>query len=169
MPSSINVRHLTTVALLTAMALAVQYLESLLPPLVPGVPVKLGLANSLTLFALLRFKRADALAVSLLRCLLFALVTGAVSGALYALSGSLLSLAGMGALLPLVRRARLSPMGLSVAGAFLYNLGQLAVGAAALGGAMLFYLPYMGLLSIPFGLATGFLAQTLEKRMKRAG
>lgn len=166
MPSSLSVRRLTSVAMLAGMALAVQYLESLLPPLVPGVPVKLGLANIFTLFALLRMKRADALLVSLVRCLLFALVTGAVSGALYALCGSLLSFAGMAALVPLVRRGRLSAMGLSACGAFLYNLGQLCAGAAALGPVMFYYLPYMGLMSIPFGLVTGFLAQTLQARVK---
>ena len=67
-------RRVTELALLTAMALCAQWLESLLPPVLPVVPVRLGLANVFTLFALLRRGRADALLVTLLRCLLFVLV-----------------------------------------------------------------------------------------------
>ena len=52
-----NAKRIATLALLAAMALAVQSLESLLPPIVPGVPFKLGLANIFTLVALLRFSR----------------------------------------------------------------------------------------------------------------
>ena len=165
MPSHNSVRRLTTLAVLAAMALAVQWLESLLPPLLPAIPVKLGLANLFTLYALLRLSRLDALAVAALRCLLFPLVTGAVSGFFYAACGSLLAWAAMALLLPLWRRGLLSPLGLSVAGAFCFNLGQVLVGLVAVGRAMLAYLPPMGLLSIPAGLFTGFLCHLLLARL----
>ena len=71
----------------------------------------------------------------------------------------------MAALLSLVHRSLLSPMGLSVAGAFCFNLGQALVGFVTVGRAMLAYFPYMGLLSIPAGLATGFLCMLLMRRL----
>lgn len=165
MRSHNKVRRLTTLAILSAMALAVQWFESFLPPIVPAVPVKLGLANIFTLYAMLCLSRREALTVAMLRCLLFPLVSGAVSGFFYASAGSLLSWAIMAALLSLVHRSLLSPMGLSVAGAFCFNLGQALVGFVTVGRAMLAYFPYMGLLSIPAGLATGFLCMLLMRRL----
>lgn len=165
MQSPSKVRRLTTLAILSAMALAVQWFESLLPPIVPAVPVKLGLANIFTLYALLCLSRREALAVAMLRCFLFPLVSGTVSGFFYAFTGSLLSWAMMALLLPLERRGLVSAMGLSVAGAFCFNLGQALVGLVTVGRAMLAYFPYMGLLSVPAGLATGLLCALLIRRL----
>lgn len=158
-------RRIAELALLTAMALCAQWLESLLPPVVPMAPVRLGLANVFTLFALLRRGRADALLVTLLRCLLFVLVAGNASQLPYSLAGGLLSLGAMAALLGVLRAGHVSAIGLSVAGAFCFNVGQLAVGCVAAGPAMLAYLPLMGLLSIPAGAATGLLAALLVRRV----
>lgn len=170
MRSHSNVRRLTTLALLAAMALALQWLESLLPPIVPAVPVKLGLANIFTLYALLCFSRREALCIAMLRCLLYPLITGAVSGFFYALTGSLLSWGMMALLLPLAKRGSISVMGLSVAGAFCFNVGQALVGLVTVSCAMLAYFPMMGLLSIPAGLATGLLCALLMRRLAgRAG
>lgn len=165
MRSHSKIRRLTTIAILCAMALALQWFESLLPPIVPAIPVKLGLANVFTLYALLCLSRKEALCIAMLRCLMFPLISGAVSGFFYAAAGSLLAWCAMAALLPLARVNRLSAMGLSVAGAFLFNVGQALVGLFTVGRAMLAYFPYMGLLSIPAGLATGFLCALLIRRL----
>lgn len=158
-------RRIAEVALLTAMALGAQWLESLLPPIIPAIPVRLGLANIFTLFALLRRSRSDALLITLLRCPLFVLVTGNVSQLFYALAGGLLAWGAMALLIGSLRAGRISAVGLSVAGAFFFNVGQLAVGCVATGPAMLAYLPWMGLLSIPAGIATGLLAGLLARRI----
>ncbi len=165
--SRIDVRRLAFAAVLAAMALAVQYLESLLPPLIPGVPVKLGLANIFVLYALLIGWRTEAAAVALLRCLLLPLVTGNASGFLYTLCGGALSYIAMLALLPLYRRGKASAIGVSVAGAYCFNVGQLAVGAAVMGRAMWTYLTWMGLLSIPAGLCTGLIAARLIRLLPK--
>ena len=166
MASRINTRALTTTALLAAMALAVQYLESLLPPLLPGVPARLGLANIFVLLPLLHGRRADAAAIALLRCLLLPLLTGNVSGLPYALSGSVMGYLAMLALLPAYRKERVSAVGVSVAGAFLFNMGQLLAGVCIVGKAMLAYVPWMGLLSIPAGICTGLVASVLFRRVR---
>ena len=166
MASPTDTRTLTTTALLTAMALAVQYLESLLPPILPGIPVRIGLANIFVLLPLLARRKGAAAAISLLRCLLLPLITGNVSGLPYALAGSAASLLGMLSLLPPYRAGRVGAVGVSVAGAFLFNMGQLAVGVCVAGKAMLAYVPWMGLCSIPAGVATGLLAALLKKRLR---
>ncbi len=164
--SRTDARSLTAAAVLTAMALAVQYLESLLPPVFPGVPVRIGLANIFVLLPLLSGRRGQAAAISLLRCLLLPLVIGNVSGLPYALAGSALSFAGMLPLLWPYRAGRVGAVGVSVAGAFLFNMGQLFVGVCVVGRAMLAYVPWMGLLSIPAGVCTGLLAQLVKKRLR---
>ena len=163
--SRIDAKRIASVAMLSAMALAVQYFEAMLPPIVPGVPVRLGLANIFTLFALLRGKRLDGGLVALLRCLLYPLVTGNVSGLGYAAAGTLLSYLAMLLLLPLYQRDRVGAVGVSVAGAFSFNCGQLLVGLAVVGQAMAAYFPWMGLLSIPAGICTGLLAELLKRRV----
>ena len=71
----------------------------------------------------------------------------------------------MALLLPLQASGRISAIGLSVAGAFCFNVGQLAVGCLTAGLAMIAYLPWMGLLSIPAGIATGLLTALLIRRL----
>lgn len=166
MASPINARRLTMAAILAGMALAVQYLEGLLPPLVPGLPVRLGLANTFVLYALIEDKKTDALLISLARCLLVPLFSGAVSGLLYALPGALLSYAVMRLCLPLHRAGHMGTVGLSVLGAFFYNAAQFAVGLLTVGSAILLYFPWMGLLSVPAGICTGLIAAILRKRIR---
>lgn len=160
-----NAKRIATLALLAAMALAVQYLESLLPPIVPGVPFKLGLANIFTLIALLRFSRRDALLICAVRAPLGALLTATPIGIVYALVGSLLAWAGMAALLGSYQRGRLSPIGLSAAGAFLFNVGQLLVGLVIMGNAVIAYFPIMCGLSIPAGALTGLICLWINSRV----
>ncbi|MEG1525524.1 MAG: Gx transporter family protein [Clostridia bacterium] len=163
--SRIDAKRIATVAMLSAMALAVQYFESLLPPIVPGIPVRIGLANLFVLFALLTGHKADAAFVSLLRCLLYPLITGNISGLAYAVVGSLLGYLGMLLLLPLYHKDAVGAVGISVLGAFLFNVGQLLVGIFVVGTAMTVYFPWMGLLSIPAGICTGLLAKMLVRRV----
>ena len=160
-----DARRLSALALLTALSLLAGWLESLLPPVLPMIPVRLGLANVFPLFALLRRGRADALVITLLRSPLLVLVTGSVSQVFFSLAGGTLAWGAMALLLPLVRNGRISAVGLSVAGAFCFNVGQLAVGCCTDGPAMIAYLPWMGLLSIPAGIATGLLAGLLAARL----
>ncbi len=162
-----SAERIARAAVLAVMALAVQWLESLLPGLVPGLPVRFGFANVFVLFALLTMTKWDALTVAVLRNLLFMLVTGRVAGIFYSLSGSLLSWAVMTALLPLRNRGVVSAVGVSVAGAFLFQVGQLLAGTAAAGTAVWAYFPLMGLLSVPAGAATGFVCEMLVRRIGR--
>ena len=166
MVSPINVRRLVVAAILVGMALVVQYLESFLPPLVPGLPVRLGLANIFVLYALIEDKKTDALLISLARCLLVPFFSGAAPGLLYALPGAILSYAVMRLCLPLYWADRMGSVGLSVLGAFFYNAAQFGVGLLTVGSAMLLYFPWMGLLSVPAGICTGFIAAILHKRVR---
>lgn len=163
MPSRIDTRLLTRLALLTAVALVLQYVESVLPPIIPSLPIRVGLCNVAVLYVLAHYGRRSACIVSGLRLLLFALIMGQASQFLYSLVGSFLSLLGMCLLYGPMQKQRVTLFGVSAAGAFLFNLGQLVTAYLIIGSPVLLYAPWLGLLSIPCGLITALLAMYIPK------
>lgn len=163
MPSRIDARRLTRLALLTAVGLVLQYVESLLPPVIPSLPIRIGLCNVVILYVLLHDGRLSACIVSALRLLLFALVMGQVSQFLYSLCGAVLSLVGMCLLYGPMQKRHVSLFGVSAVGAFLFNMGQLAAACLIIGRPALLYAPWLGLLSVPCGLLTALLALCIPK------
>ena len=155
-------RKLTTLGLSVALALILSYVESLLPPLVAVPGVKVGLPNIVILFLLYRYGWKEAGAVSLIRILLSAaLFTGFVAF-FYGLAGAVLSLAGSALL---KRSDRFSPLGVSVAGGVLHNLGQIALAALILESGYIFaYLPVLLLSGTLAGALVGLLAGILIRR-----
>lgn len=160
-----STQKLSRLALLCALALIAHYVESFIPPIVAGVPIKAGISNIFTLIALLRFTKRDALLVTVLRCIIGPLLGGAPTGVLYSLAGGLCSWALMSVLLPLWRKEKISPAGLSIAGAFAFNMAQLGVGVLMVGTPMIAYFPIMSVLSIPTGVFVGFSAMFVDKRL----
>lgn len=160
MPSRLDVKKLTRLSLMLAVALVLQYVESLLPYLIPFVPIHIGLANVAVLYALKNDGRTAAFIVAMLRCLLFALILGRASALLYSLTGTLFSLTAMSLM---IGCKKFSIYGVSVLGAFMFNMGQLAVGLLIVGASILPFVPWFGLLSIPCGLLTALLAARIPK------
>ena len=122
--------------LLTALALALSWVESLLPPL--GVPgVKLGLPNLAIVFALYRLGFKDAWAISLARVVLVTLLFGNGAALAY-----------------------------SVAGGVAHNGGQILVAMALLETARLaWYLPVLWVSGTVAGVLIGIVAGVLVKRV----
>lgn len=142
--------------LFLAAALMIGFIERAIPfqPPIPGV--RLGLPNVVMLFALYCFSFPDCLLLTGMKCLLTALLAGSFVSFWYSLSGSLLSLVGMALLLRLGRE-KLSPVGISVAGAVLHNIGQLFAASLAMGTSLV--MGYLPLLMVS-GVITGFLTGT---------
>lgn len=160
---AVNTKKLVLAAILTAAAIIMHTVESMLPPLMIGIPVRLGLANIFTLVALIMLGAPYVLAIAVLRCLVASLITGAVSQLPYSLTGALLSFLAMLLLDGLRKKDRISAVGESVFGSFAFNVGQLAVGILIAGRAMLYYFPIMSLLSVPTGIFTGLAAHYICK------
>ena len=151
-PRREKTKLLARYALLTALALALSWLESLVPlPLaVPGI--KLGLPNLVVVFALYRLGLRDAFVISLVRVLLVSATFGNAYSFAYSLAGAAVSLAVMAIL---KRTGKFSLLGVSVAGGVCHNLAQLAVAAAVLGTVRLaWYLPVL----LVSGTAAGILS-----------
>ena len=148
--------------LLIALALALSWLESLLPPL--GVPgVKLGLPNLVIVFALYRLGLWDAWCLSIVRVLLASALFGSGVSLAYSVAGAVLSLAVMGLL---KRTEKFSPVGVSVAGGVAHNAGQILVAMALLETARLaWYLPVLWISGTVAGVLIGIVSGELVKRV----
>ena len=148
--------------LLTALALVLSYLESLIPPLwVPGV--KLGLPNLAVVFALYRLGWKDACAISLVRVVLVTLLFGNGAALAYSIAGAALSLSLMGLL---KKTRKFSTVGVSVAGGVAHNAGQILVAMALLETARLaWYLPVLWVSGTIAGVLIGIVSGVLVERV----
>ena len=155
-------KRLVLLAMLTAVAMILSYVESLLPSV--GIPgVKMGLANIAVIFALFRFGWKEAAALSLVRVVLVSLLFGSVGAMLYSLAGAVLSLAVMA----LLRRIdRFSTVGISVAGGVAHNAGQILMAMLILQTKQLLgYLPVLAVSGIAGGVLPGLAAALLIRRI----
>ena len=160
-----STRQLTLCAVLTALALALSYLENFLPLtlLIPLPGIKLGLANIVTVFALYALGPAQAFAILLCRCFLGALFAGNASALIFSLLGGVCAMAVMSIL---CRSRLLSVFGVSMGGAAAHNCGQVAAAVWTLGtAAPLSYLPVLLGVSLVSGTLTGFLSSLLFRAM----
>ena len=155
-------KRLVLLSMLTAVAMILSYVESLLPSV--GIPgVKMGLAQIAGIFALFRFGWKEAAALSLVRVVLVSLLFGSVGAMLYSLAGAVLSLAVMA----LLRRIdRFSTVGISVAGGVAHNAGQILMAMLILQTKQLLgYLPVLAVAGIAGGVLTGLAAALLIRRI----
>lgn len=154
--------QLVTIALLTAAAAILGYVESLIPAFIPIPGIKLGLANIVTMLALALFNLPVAFGIVTARVLLTGFMFGSLSTILYSLAGGVLSCVVMGLLFHLNRKAEkplFSYYGISIFGALSHNIGQLAVAFVVFQSASLIltYLPFLMLAALPVGLLTGLI------------
>ncbi len=160
-------KKLAVIAMLVAQASVLHFLESLLPNPIPVPGVKLGLANIITLLALLIFDFKTALQITVLRTILGSLLSGTLFGVgfLMSFSGAFVSTCVMAWLVKIGRGSALTFV--SVVGAAAHNLGQLVMAAFILQFAgIIYYLPFMLLFSVPTGIITGLLVKALIKHTR---
>lgn len=162
----LTTKQLTLCAVLTALALALSYVENFLPLslAVPLPGVKLGLANIVTVFALYALGVEQAFLILIARCTLGALFAGNLNALLFSLLGGLSAMAVMALL---SRSRRLSIYGVSIGGAAAHNCGQVAAAMLTLGNtAPLYYLPLLLGVSLFTGALTGFAAGLLFRALE---
>ena len=153
-------RRLATIGMLVGVSLVLHVAEGLFPSPLPFV--RLGLANVVTLFALLTMGVRVAVVVVVLRVAISSVFAGTLAGPAFALSlaGGLAAALGMGAAARL-GAPPLGVVGVSMIGAACHNLAQLGVVGwlYAGGGAAWGLVPLALLVSAGAGLATGIAAR----------
>lgn len=118
-----NAKKITLLSLFCAVAMIMSYLEAIIPlPLPFGI--KVGLPNIVIVFILYRFGAKEAVAVSIVRVILVALLFGNIMSLAYSIAGAVLSLTLM---IILKSTDWFTTVGVSVAGGICHNTGQIIV------------------------------------------
>ena len=135
-----STKQIAFLGLCTALALALAYIEAILPPVVNAVPgIKMGLPNIIIVFVLYRCNWQKAAAVSLVRVLLMLLIFGNVTAFFY-----------------------------SVTGAVLHNVGQILMAMLLLGTAELgYYLIVLAVTGTVAGVFIGLCGNLAIKRIPK--
>ena len=151
-------------AVLVALALIFSYIEALIP-FNFGVPgIKLGLSNLIVLVALYRLGTGYALTINMVRILLSGLLFGGVSGMLYSLAGGITSFIVM---LILKKTGLFSPVGISLAGGVMHNVGQLCIAALVTQTVKIFlYMPVLLVSGMITGAFLGAAAVLIIRRFE---
>lgn len=159
----LNVKKLTRLALLSAIALTIFMVEAQIPALVPIPGVKLGLANIVTVFTVFALGSREGCAVLAARVFLGAVFAGNFSTILYSAAGGICAIGITILLKKVLTKNQLWVAG--CLGAIAHSVGQMgmAVTLTATPG-LAIYLPVMTAISIVTGLFTGLCAQFLINR-----
>lgn len=156
MTKSKNVRRIALAGILGAQALALAWLESLLPAfpfLPPGA--KPGLSNIVTMFTVSTLGLADAVFIVVIKAA-FAGVTRGFTAFMMSLCGGMMSMLVMWLLLKKLRNNPLGLIGTGICCALGHNLGQLAAAAVLTDTVtILGYAPVLLVFGVLTGIVTG--------------
>ncbi len=164
-----ELRKTTRLSMLLAISIILNLLENLFPffnGMIPGL--KLGLANIVVLFVLYHFSIKEALLISILRVFLMGFISIGIFSITFwfSLGGALLSILMM----YLAKKiTSLSIIGVSIIGSISHSFGQILIAIIILNQtAMLYYLPWLLLFSIPTGIMVGLFSQILVKHFENS-
>lgn len=149
--------------IMTALALILSYVESMIP-FFPGIPgIKLGFANLVMVLLLYHVSWKDALFVSVIRVLIAGFLFGNLMSILFSLVGGVLSLLVMNGLKKL---HGFSIIGVSIAGGCMHNIGQFLVAILVVQTqGLIYYLPALLISGMITGFFVGLSSSILGKRL----
>ena len=160
-----KIKKIVYVGLFSVFALALSYIERLIP-LDLGLPgIKPGLANLSTLIVLYTIGPGAAFSVAAVRICLAALLFGSPMSLVYSAVGGICSLAVM---ILLKKICRCGPLGSSCAAGAVHNAAQLCVAAAITNTAKIFsLLPVLLAVGAATGALLGIIAGILIPRLSK--
>lgn len=159
-----SAKTVTVYGLLTATAMLFGYVEMLLPMdfIAPGI--KVGVANTVCLFLVLKGKRLGAFLVNCVRILLTALLFGNALSLIFSITAGIISLL----VICLGEKVKgLGIAGISVLGSTAHNITQLAVATVTVGGGVWYYAPILVIAGVIAGLLTGALTGLILKHTQK--
>lgn len=158
-------KFIATSAMFVCLALIFSYVEVLIPFSV-GIPgVKLGLANLVIIIALYEMNFRYAFAINAIRIVIAGLLFGGLFGVMYSAAGGLLSIVTMWAL---KKTGLFSMIGVSMAGGFAHNLGQLIVAALLVSNLKMFvYFPVLVFSGIASGILIGVVSYIIDGKLPK--
>ena len=170
MPQADDLPHskkIMTMAIMVALGVILHRLEALLP--LPSPWIKLGLANLMTLVALVFLGFKEAVIVTFLRVVLGSILGGTFLGPTFFLSlvGGIAAILIMG-MLYRIGKKHISLIGISIFGAYTHTLAtSLCVYYFLIRESSFFtLLPFFFSLALLTGILTGSIANTLTRQMQ---
>ena len=154
-------QKIALLGILSAQALALSFLENLLPAM-PFLPpgVKLGLSNIVTMFTAGTMGFLPALAVTLIKSL-FVLLTRGVTAFFMSFGGGFLSTVAMCLMIKFVKD-KSGFIGVAVVSAVCHNIGQLVVSIIVTKTtAFVYYTPVLLLSGVVMGIITGIILKAV--------
>ena len=147
--------------ILTALALILSYIESMIP-FFPGIPgIKLGFANLVMVLLLYHMSFKDALFVSVVRVLAAGFLFGNLVSIIFSLVGGILSLLAM---YGLKKIQVFSIIGVSISGGCMHNIGQFLVAMLTVQTqGLIYYLPALLISGVITGFFIGWASLILGK------
>ncbi len=159
-----KIKRVAFLGITVALAMIMSYIESLFPLnfAVPGI--KMGLANIVIIFVLYKMSFADACIVSIVRVFLVSLLFGNIMAMTYSIAGAVLSLLVM---FLLKKADKFSVVGVSITGAIMHNVGQIAMAIIIMGTEQIAsYLPVLAVSGTISGILIGIVASLVIDRIK---
>ncbi|MGN0594956.1 MAG: Gx transporter family protein [Hominimerdicola sp.] len=158
-----QVKRLTQLSLLTAMALIIFIIELRIPNIVLIPGVKLGLANIVTVYAVYRFSASEVSLLILVRILLGAMFSGNAFSLIYSITGAFFCFCGMLLIKRFISQKYIWLS--SILGAVLHNTGQILAAIFVMKTyAVIAYYPILIVSGCIAGFFTGLCAQLVLKR-----
>jgi len=163
-----NKNRIIQYAFFTAVATTVYFLESMAVRIMPLPFLRIGLANVVIVYLLMKREFAMAFTVNIVKTLIGGLISFTLlsPATLLSLCGGIGSLLVMWLLL--VSRIRFSILGISIAGAVVHNIIQVLCVRWLIipRDSVLYLLPVLMLIGIATGLVTGIIAYELHQKLE---
>lgn len=155
------------ISMLVAQGLVLGLIENMIPSPFSFAPgTKLGLANLITIIAIFTMRKRESFLLVCMRLALTTFLGGTIMTLAFSVCGAFLSYLGMLTLKQLGPK-RVSIIGISAAGGFLHNVGQLlAMCFFSQSWLMMSYLPFLSFFGILSGTAIGITANYLLRHVR---
>ncbi len=161
-------RKIALLGILGATALVLSFVENMLVPDIPFLPVgaKLGLSNVVTMYTATLFSFSGAIYITMLK-VLFAFITRGATAAFMSFCGGILSTIAICIFISLKDKI-FSFLGIGIIGAVAHNMGQLIGSVVISGTVSLFsYGKYLILFSLITGTVTGVMLLIIMPRLEK--
>ena len=156
-------KKITTIGILTSLALILSYVESQIPAFVAIPGMKLGLTNIVVLTTLYILDVRSAMLINVIRIIIVAILFGSAMSFAFSFVGGMLSTIVM---ILLKKSGRMKIIGVSAAGGITHNVGQILTAMVLLGTkAIAWYLPVLWISGIFSGVVIGIIGGLVTARL----
>ncbi len=154
-------KRISLLALFTALAMILSYIESMIPVII-GVPgIKIGLPNLIVVMVLYQMRYKAGFVVDVVRILATGFLFGNMFSICFSLAGGMLSYL----IMCICYRFRFHIVTCSIAGGITHNLGQFLAAFLLVQNKMLwYYYPILMMAGFIAGLCNGLLAMVICRR-----